>query len=68
MKIKYIVAIILILYIFAKVYVTYTETKADDELPDHLKDIALRVLAVNDEEVIGYQPDNVNKEENAQNA
>lgn len=43
LKKRYIAILGLIVYIGLKVYVSYTENPNDDDIPDRLRDIVLRI-------------------------
>jgi len=48
MKKRYVIGLIAIVYLLAKLYVMQTETKLDDQLPDAVRDIAVQVFADDD--------------------
>ena len=49
MKVKkrHIIILLMVLYVVSKVYVSYTVNPNDDDLPDRVKDIVLRVAMIN---------------------
>ncbi len=57
-KKRYILLAITIIYCIAKIYVSYTPNPNDDNIPDNLRDVALRIFQVNEELVLGYKEDN----------
>ncbi len=46
---RYILLLLAVLYVAFKVYVAYTPTPDDDDLPDQLRDVVLKVVSTNAE-------------------
>jgi hypothetical protein len=40
------VTAIMILYVISKIYVSFTQSKIDDDLPDRVRDVLLRLVMI----------------------